>query len=277
MSSTTEVEAAVAGTERAKPKPGGGQPPTRIVIQYPTPSVDGGRYPPKRCVGDSVLVEADVFRDGHELLRTVVRYRAPGGGWVEAEMQRIDAHLDGVRWAGTFEVDRTGTYEYTIELQRKLTAGQHDLAGELSEGTLLLRDALDRTGSDPDKTLIEHALMTLDDPAAPEAAKHDVVLGPELFEAIERAQERHGSVTVDPPLKVGRPRPGAIRRLVRTVSAVVGWAQGRREAHPRAGRARLRRRVPGADPPDRPHQPQGARQRARGGIGGPGVAVGDRR
>jgi starch synthase (maltosyl-transferring) len=228
------VEAAVAGTEHAKPKPSGGQPPTRIVIQYPTPSVDGGRYPPKRCVGDSVRVEADVFRDGHELLRTVVRYRAPGGGWVEAEMQRIDAHLDGVRWAGAFEVDRTGTYEYTIEswtdvfgtwrdeLQRKLTAGQHDLAddsnaahsgeaggragrkfeGELSEGTLLLRDALDRTGSDPDKTLIEHALMTLDDPAAPEAAKHDVVLGPELFEAIERAQERHGSVTVEPPLKV---------------------------------------------------------------------------
>ena len=86
------------------------------MIQYPTPAVDGGRYPVKRCVGDRVEVQADVFRDGHDLLRAVVRYRAPGDdGWREAEMQRIDAHLGGVRWAGEFEVDRPDRWEYTIE------------------------------------------------------------------------------------------------------------------------------------------------------------------
>jgi len=214
MSSATEIQAGVATTAQAKSKPSPAQQPTRIVIQYPSPSVDGGRYPAKRCVGDSVRVEADVFRDGHELLRTVVRYRAPGGHWREAEMQRIDEHLAGVRWAGSFEVDRTGTHEYTIEawtdlfgtwrdeLQRKLTAGQHDLEGELSEGALLLRDAFERAGSDADKTLIKHALTTLDDSTAPESVKHDVMLGPELFEATERAQERHDRVTVEPPLTI---------------------------------------------------------------------------
>ena len=71
------------------------------MIQYPAPAVDGGRYPAKRCVGDTVTVQADVFRDGHELLRAVVRYRGPGEEhWREAELQRIDAHLGGVRWAG---------------------------------------------------------------------------------------------------------------------------------------------------------------------------------
>ena len=30
-------------------------------------------------------------------------------------MHRIDAHLGGVRWAGEFEVDRSGRWEYTIE------------------------------------------------------------------------------------------------------------------------------------------------------------------
>ena len=51
------------------------QPPPRILIQFPPPAVDGGRYPVKRCVGDRVDVSADIFRDGHDLLRAVVRYR----------------------------------------------------------------------------------------------------------------------------------------------------------------------------------------------------------
>jgi starch synthase (maltosyl-transferring) len=187
----------------------------RIVIQYPSPSVDGGRFPAKRCVGDMVTVTADVFRDGHDLLRAVVRHRGPGAdGWGEVEMRQIDAHLDGVRWAGELEVDRIGRWEYTIEawrdvfgtwrdeLERKLLAGQHDLAGEMSEGIVLLRAAARTAGSNDDGALIEHALMTLEDEAVPESAKHDVALGPELFAAVERGQERHGRVTLEPPLAI---------------------------------------------------------------------------
>jgi starch synthase (maltosyl-transferring) len=191
------------------------QLPTRVVIQYPSPSVDDGRYAAKRCAGDHVRVEADVFRDGHDLLRAVVRFRGPGNKrWSEAEMHRIDAHLGGVRWAGGFDVERTGRYEYTVEawtdvfgtwrdeLRRKLEAGQHDLAGELSEGTMLLRAALERNPTPDDRTLLEHALLTLEDPTLAEAAKHDVALGPELFEAVERTQERHGSATLERPLVI---------------------------------------------------------------------------
>ncbi len=90
--------------------------PKRIEIQYPAPIVDGGRFPAKRCVGDTVTASADVFRDGHDLLRAVVRYRGPNGKrWREAEMRRIDAHLEGVRWAGEFVVDKIGRWEYAIE------------------------------------------------------------------------------------------------------------------------------------------------------------------
>ena len=189
--------------------------PTRIVIQYPSPSVDDGRYPAKRCAGDQVRVEADVFRDGHDLLRAVIRFRGPDGGdWTEIEMHRIDAHLGGVRWAGGFDVARSGRFEYTVEawtdvfgtwrdeLRRKLEAGQHDLAGELSEGTMLLRAALGRNPTPSDKRLIEHALLTLEDPTLTEAAKHDVALGPELFDAVERTQERHGSASLERPLVI---------------------------------------------------------------------------
>ena len=66
-----------------------GNPP-RIVIQYAEPTVDAGRYPAKRVVGDTVHVTADVFRDGHEILRAVVRYRGPGSRrWVESVPRQL--------------------------------------------------------------------------------------------------------------------------------------------------------------------------------------------
>jgi starch synthase (maltosyl-transferring) len=189
-------------------------PPERIVIQYPSPSVDNGRFAAKRCVGDEVAVEADIFRDGHELLRAVVHYRGPGDKrWHESEMARLDARLGGVRWAGRFEVDRVGQWQYTIEawtdvfgtwrdeLERKLAAGQEELAGELSEGVVLLRAAAERAKTKTDRTLIEHALQAAADADLAEAAKHDVMLGPELFAAVERAQERQGA-KLEKPLAI---------------------------------------------------------------------------
>jgi starch synthase (maltosyl-transferring) len=186
-------------------------PPKRIEIQYPEPVVDGGRFPAKRCIGDTVTVSADIFRDGHDLLRAVVRHRGAGKRrWREAELHRIDAHIDGVRWAGEFAVDATGRWEYAIEawtdvfgtwrdeLDRKVLAGQHDLAGEISEGALLLKAAAANAKNASERKLIDHALTTLDDDTIPESAKYDVVLGAELFAAVERTQERHGAVRAEP-------------------------------------------------------------------------------
>jgi starch synthase (maltosyl-transferring) len=83
------------------------------------------------------------------------------------------------------------------ELARKVAAGQHDLAGELSEGRLLLERALENARDSADQSLIDHAIRTLDDATAPESAKHDVALGDELSLAVERTQERHGVVALD--------------------------------------------------------------------------------
>jgi starch synthase (maltosyl-transferring) len=187
------------------------EPPSRIQIQSPAPAVDGGRYAAKRCVGDAVTVSADIFRDGHDKLRAVVRYRSPDTRvWKEAEMRPIDAHLDGVRWQGEFTVDERGSWEYTIqawtdvfatwrdELVRKVNAGQTDLAGELSEGVQMLRDAAGRAKKKSDKALIEQAAAVIGaDPTNTGAA-----LGEGLLEAVERAAERHGAATLNKPLPV---------------------------------------------------------------------------
>ncbi len=191
------------------------QPPRRIVIQYPAPCVDGGRYPAKRCTGDRVTIGADVFRDGHELIRAVVRYRGPDESrWQESELHRIDAHLGGVRWAAEIQVDRPGRWLYTIEawtdvfgtwrdeLRRKVAADQDDLAGELSEGIVLLKAAAKQTPSKATKALIEHAYAQLEDPGVPDTAKYDVALGEELLAAIERDEDRHGRVCLDEPIPI---------------------------------------------------------------------------
>jgi len=209
---STQVEPTPAKRRRAgAAKP----PPERIVIEYPTPAVDDGRYPAKRVVGDQVTVEADIFRDGHDILRAVVRYKPPQArNWREIEMERIDAHLGGVRWAGGFEVDAPGRWEFTIEawtdvfgtwrdeLSRKVAAGQHDLAGEISEGVQLLESAATEANTKSDQALIGHAITTLSDEDVPEEAKHDVALGPELFGTVERIQPRHGAATLPDTLKI---------------------------------------------------------------------------
>ena len=144
-------EAAMSDTHAGMPAAKRREPPKRIRIRPLEPVVDAGRYAPKRCVGDTVTVAADVFGDGHEILRAVVRYKAPGGraGW-SAEMHPVDAHYNGVRWEGQFTPETPGQWQFAVEawidtfatwrdeLQRKVGAGQDDLAGELSEGRVLL-------------------------------------------------------------------------------------------------------------------------------------------
>ena len=84
----------------------------RVVIEAVTPSVDGGRFPIKRVVGDRVNVEADVFADGHDALRAMLRYRRKGASaWEETEMNL----LNNDRWRAAFDVTELGRYQYTVE------------------------------------------------------------------------------------------------------------------------------------------------------------------
>jgi len=202
------------------PRPAERTAPPRIQILSPAPMIDCGRFAAKRTVGEWVDVSADVFRDGHEIIRAAVRYRGPGDeDWREAPMRWIDRDVDGDRWASAFEVDRVGRWEFTLEawsdllatwrdeLRRKLEAGQHDLRGELSEGVVLLEEARDRANG-ADRRLVDHVLQTLADDATPEEAKHDAVLGPELLAAVERHPDPHDATRLDRiiPLEVERER-----------------------------------------------------------------------
>src|SRR5215218_3137547 len=159
------------------PAPKRSEPPRRIRIAKPAPVLDGGRYAVKRTAGDTVAVSADIFRDGHEKLRAVVKYKAPGGRrWLESELHTVDAHLNGVRWAGEFAVETPGRWQFTFEawtdrwatyhdeLRRKVEADLgEDLSGEISEGLVLLERALERAQGD-DRDSINYARDVLANP-----------------------------------------------------------------------------------------------------------------
>ncbi len=127
--------------------PKGTSPPARIQIENVWPMLDCGRYPVKRTLGRRVAVWADIFRDGHEILRAAVKYRPVGSrAWLQVPME----HDEADRWHGVFEPTGLGRWQFVIEvyvdraaswrneLERKVDAGQEDLASELAEGAALL-------------------------------------------------------------------------------------------------------------------------------------------
>jgi starch synthase (maltosyl-transferring) len=124
-----------------------------VVIENLAPLVNCGRYPVKRVVGDDVVVEADIFRDGHDPVAAALKWRLIGETqWQETLMQ----HIDNDRWRGAFTVHANATYEYTVEAWtdrfrgwqeefcKKFDAGIADLTSETLEGIALIEAAAAR-------------------------------------------------------------------------------------------------------------------------------------
>ncbi len=139
----------------------------RVVIDRVTPEVDSGRLPIKRTAGETVVVEADIFADGHEALGGMLLYRPEDAlRWTEVSL----VHLGNDRWQGAFAVEKVGRYRYTLEawidryaswsrdLATRVAAGQ-DVTVELAIGAGLVRAAgrrAERIGSRR-KPVVAHA------------------------------------------------------------------------------------------------------------------------
>src|SRR5687767_10937090 len=120
--------------------------PPRVVIESVRPQVDGGRYPVKRAVGDEVVVEADVFADGHDAVACELLWKFSA----EARWNRVPMefrHND--HWVASFRVEKLGRYQYTVrgwsdpfltwrrDLVKRRDAGQ-DLTVDLQIGAEIL-------------------------------------------------------------------------------------------------------------------------------------------
>src|SRR5882724_6447874 len=123
------------------------------VIENLQPLIDGGRYPIKRIVGEDLVVEADIFKDGHDVVAAVLKWRVVGKRqWRETPM----AFVDNDRWRGVCTLYDQGIHEYTVEawtdtfrswqseFVKKFEGGISDLRSEALEGSAIVESAAKR-------------------------------------------------------------------------------------------------------------------------------------
>ena len=203
-----------------RPEPGPDALGTRrsIVIERVAPEIDGGRHAVKRVVGDQLLVTADIFADGHDLLDAVLLLRSDGQAtWSELPMRLVEND----RWSASAPLSRFGRHRYTIEAWRdawgswregliKKVEAKVPVATELAEGRLLLDGAMARAQAAraaADLRRMREALLR-SGRARSERTAAAALAGKELLAVVRRHPDRSWSTRLDHelPLMVDRER-----------------------------------------------------------------------
>jgi len=180
----------------------------RVIIEGVSPEIDGGRFPAKGIVGNDVLVEADIFADGHDALAATLSFRKAGARkWTVAPMLA----LPNDRWRALFPVPETGQWEFTLEgwvdpfvtwhrdVRERNDAGQ-DLSVDFLIGAELIDQAITRADA-TGKTALRRFSSKLRGTSSPDA-KVKLVLGDELLALMNRFPDLRFSTTYDKVLRV---------------------------------------------------------------------------
>ncbi len=185
----------------------------RVVIDAVRPNVDDGRFPIKRVEGEKVVVEADIFADGHDELSALLLYRRGSvGPWTEAAMTPLPNDV----WRGEFRVTGLGDYYYTVQawvdrfkswrrgMAKKLAAEQ-DVAVDLLIGAELVAEAATRATGNDRKAFEGFAdkLRRQDHDAA------ELALADELMDLMVNYPDRRWAVSYEKELRVSVERERA--------------------------------------------------------------------
>ena len=181
---------------------------SHIIIEEVTPSVDGGRYPAKRIADEPCVVEADIFRDGHQVLRAAVKWRRKRDEvFEEAPM----ALLDNDRWRGEFTPSDNTRYIFTIEAWTDLFASwladftkkvkaSRPVGSDILEGIALV-EKMSSSAKGPDRESLERLLTRLRKTSdGPKALA--IINEAEISAVTERVGERFGLTRFEPNLEL---------------------------------------------------------------------------
>ncbi len=187
----------------------GGDGRHRVVIERVTPEIDGGRYPVKRTIGETMVVEADVFTDGHDLLGVALLYRRNHDAqWTELPM----VFLTNDRWQASIPVGELGRYRYTVtgwvdhfqtwrrDFNKKIEAGQN-VGMELLQGARLVEEASLRASKAEGKLLKELAAQ-LQSSKVPEEVRIEQALDKDLAAKMAKYPDRRFATIYEKELVV---------------------------------------------------------------------------
>ncbi|ATB33522.1 alpha-1,4-glucan--maltose-1-phosphate maltosyltransferase [Melittangium boletus] len=186
------------------------------VIENVRPQLDAGRWPVKRVEGESLTVQADIFKEGHDVLVAVVRWRqsvprSQATEWAEVPMSSPKGND---LWEGSFPLTSNGRYEYTVEawpdffatwvteIKRKVDVGR-DVRSELLEGAAMLRAHAERArqdGNPDDAERMLKAATLFDQGMSPNAIA--AAVDPELKRVASRYADRSVATRYDRVLEV---------------------------------------------------------------------------
>jgi starch synthase (maltosyl-transferring) len=188
------------------------RPYEQIVIEHVGPANDGGRCPVKGIVGDTLVVEATVFRHGHDRIRVVLRVRGPGDADVrEAPMALVNPGLD--LWRAGLSLDAPGRHLFTVaawtdhfaswihELQKRVAAAQPDVASEVAEGIAQVGRAL-AVAPESLKPELSALLSRLQEASANPIRVLECAADPAAMDLMAAAAPREDETRFDPPLEV---------------------------------------------------------------------------
>ena len=179
----------------------------RVVIARLSPEIDGGRFAIKRVLGEKVVVEADVFADGHDLVACRLLYWRDGTDPQVSSMKP----LGNDRFRGEFCVSKLGGYRYTVEgwmdhfqtwrkdLEKRISAGQ-DVSIDLLIGVGLIEGAAARAKGDGAQALLEWARKVRE--SAKDASQADIALDADLLALVQQYPDRGLARRYDKELSV---------------------------------------------------------------------------
>jgi starch synthase (maltosyl-transferring) len=182
----------------------------RATIEGVKPEVDGGRFPIKRVVGEEVVVEADIFADGHDSLSSILKYRKDETPrWTEVPM----TYLVNDRWQGVFTVHDMGRFVFTVEawvdrfvtwkgdLAKKAAAGQ-DVSVDVLVGVELVKEAIPRADEADGRNLTEWVLRLERQSQGPLHSGFFVLVEDELVPLMGRYPDRRFATVYEKELQV---------------------------------------------------------------------------
>ena len=188
------------------------RPYEQVVVESVGPSIDGGRHPVKAIVGDTLAVEATVFRHGHDRVRAAVRWQAPGDATEHETPMTLAVHgLD--RWRGELHLHRIGRHRFTVvgwsdpyaswveELRKRVAAEQPDVASEIAEGVALVQRVLKQL-RDEAKREVGLLLERLREVQGNPKQVLEVVSSDAALELLARVAPREDEVRHEPELVV---------------------------------------------------------------------------
>jgi starch synthase (maltosyl-transferring) len=179
----------------------------RVVIENVKPEIDCGLFPIKRAVGEKVVVEADIFADGHDSVSARLLYRK-GNDEVWSEVPMVLIEND--RWRGEFRVQEIGDYYYTVEgwvdhfktwqkdIKKKFEAGQ-DIGVDMLIGIGYIEGALKRAKGN-DKKRLMHIISSLKNSSPEEVPL--IAFSNELVELMDKYPDRSLSTRYEKKLRV---------------------------------------------------------------------------